>query len=290
MAFYLFAVSYALMVFWITTMLAVMYSLLGQLSGQVLAVRLVDTLVGAAIGIAVSVLVLPARTSDKIKDGAADYLGSFRDYVRDCVDRLAGDAPPVRPLDAVRELDGKLQDVNQTAETLKRGATMFGRSSVELDRLTTSLMALDHYAWHLALLPSLEGEPEPVRDLLREIAGRIADNLDVLREMLSDGPGDRMPRSLDDLMERLESTAGAELARIVSAEESPVAHPSVLANPDHATLVRALFYLRRVNRTVLDLAESYPGGNIPYLNCSKRPPLPRRKTIRLSRSFGYSGS
>lgn len=253
MAFYLFPVSYALMVFWITPMLALMYSLLGRFSGQILEIRFVDTLVGVTIGVAVSVLVLPARTSDKIRDCAADFLDSFEYYVRGCVDRLVGDAPAVRPLNAVRDLDGKLQEVNQTVETLKRGATIFGRSVAELDRLTTSLIALDHYARHLALLPRLEDEPEQVRDLLHEIAGRIAYNLDILCEMLSEGPGEREPDTLDDLLKRLESEIGAKLARTVSAEESLVERPSAL--------VRALFYLRRVNQTVLDLAESYSGGS-----------------------------
>ena len=118
MAFYLFSVSYALMAFWITMMLAVMYSLLGRLSGEILVLRFVDTVVGVVIGLLISAFVLPAKTSDKVKDCAVDFLKAFKEYVCDCAERLAGDAPATPPL---RDLDDKLQTVTQTADIIRRG-------------------------------------------------------------------------------------------------------------------------------------------------------------------------
>lgn len=266
MAFYLFPMSYALMVFWITAMLALLYGLLGRFSGHILEVRLVDTLVGAAIGLAVSVLVLPARTSDEIKDGAADFLDSFGDYVRGCVERLAGGTRSKRPLDEMRELDGKLRDINQSATTVKRESTMFGRSATELDHLMTALMAMNHYARRLAA-PSvsrvlLDGRQ---RSLLNEIGERIATNVDALCTAITNGKEPDV-RGAGGLFERLEEVFGE---RAASGEGDPTGssipderpgYPMITASePGQEDALRALYYLRRINRAVMDLSTKMGG-------------------------------
>jgi uncharacterized membrane protein YccC len=78
------------MTFWITIALALGYGLIGWLSGGLLALRFVATLVGAAIGVAVSALVFPAKTANKLKDEALEFLEAFKDYVCARVELLAG--------------------------------------------------------------------------------------------------------------------------------------------------------------------------------------------------------
>ena len=261
MAFYLFPVSYALMVFWITAMLALLYGLLGRFSGHILEVRLIDTLVGAAIGLAVSMLVLPARTTDEIKDGAAGFLDSFEDYVRGCIERLTGGTPSKRPLDAVRELDGKLQAIDQSATTVKRESTMFGRSARELDHLMTALMALDLYARRLAA-PSvsrelLDGDSRQ-SNLLKEIGERIAANLDALREAITEGKAPDV-NGVGDRFEQVESALGARSTESGVPDERP-AHSTVAASePDREDALRALYYLRCIDRAVMDLSTELGG-------------------------------
>src|SRR5262249_48463067 len=51
-AFYFMKVTYSLMTFWITTMLALLYGLLGQFSLNVLLLRIEETAIGAVIGVA----------------------------------------------------------------------------------------------------------------------------------------------------------------------------------------------------------------------------------------------
>lgn len=73
-AFYLVRVSYGLMSFWITTMLALLYGLLGEFSVALLVLRLQETAAGAAIGITVAYLVLPTSTRTVAAAQARDML------------------------------------------------------------------------------------------------------------------------------------------------------------------------------------------------------------------------
>ena len=66
-AFYFMKVTYSLMTFWISTMLALMYGLLGEFTYGLLLLRIEETAVGAVIGIAAAVLVLPINTRAKIR-------------------------------------------------------------------------------------------------------------------------------------------------------------------------------------------------------------------------------
>jgi uncharacterized membrane protein YccC len=96
LAFYLVPVSYAMMTFWVTVVLAVAYGLMGRLDSGILALRFFDTLVGSVIGLAVSALVLPTKTSDRIREGTAEFLDALEEYLRDRVDRLAGGEAGIR--------------------------------------------------------------------------------------------------------------------------------------------------------------------------------------------------
>lgn len=66
-AFYFMTVTYSLMTFWITTMLALLYGLLGQFSFGVLMLRIEETALGAVIGATVAVVVLPTNTRTAIR-------------------------------------------------------------------------------------------------------------------------------------------------------------------------------------------------------------------------------
>ena len=72
-AFYFMKVTYSLMTFWISTMLALMYGLLGEFTYRLLVLRIEETAVGAVIGIAAAMLVLPINTRAKIRDDARTF-------------------------------------------------------------------------------------------------------------------------------------------------------------------------------------------------------------------------
>ncbi len=67
-AFYFMTVTYSLMTFWITTMLALLYGLLGEFSFGVLMLRIEETAIGAVIGVTVAILVLPTNTRTAIRN------------------------------------------------------------------------------------------------------------------------------------------------------------------------------------------------------------------------------
>lgn len=71
LAFYLVRVSYGLMIFWMTILVALLYGLFGFFSPHLLVLRLEETVVGAAAGILVSVLLLPTSTRLRTRETAA---------------------------------------------------------------------------------------------------------------------------------------------------------------------------------------------------------------------------
>ena len=89
-AFYLQALSYTAMTFFITLMLGQLYTLLHTFSDQLLVVRLEETAVGALVGLTVALVVLPASTRATLRVARRAFLGSLADLLDACADHLAG--------------------------------------------------------------------------------------------------------------------------------------------------------------------------------------------------------
>ena len=90
MMFYWVQANYSLMVFFLTTMLALLYGLLGQFSIGLLLTRLEETAIGAAIDILVALLVLPTHTGETVRESMQAYLASLDDLVNSSIERLTG--------------------------------------------------------------------------------------------------------------------------------------------------------------------------------------------------------
>ncbi len=93
-AFYLLALSYAWMIVFVTTALALLYDTLGNYSSALLLVRLEETLIGASIGAVVASVVLPAPARFSVKRRAADLLRESSGAVEALT---APDAPTLPP-------------------------------------------------------------------------------------------------------------------------------------------------------------------------------------------------
>lgn len=115
MAFYFSQIAYSLMIFWITTMLALLYGLMGQFSVGLLGLRLEETLVGAAIGAAVAFFVFPVRTQDVVRKNIAHSLGDLHDIMQTVTD---GKADRAKLSTEVRDLDKTLQGLRKSARPL----------------------------------------------------------------------------------------------------------------------------------------------------------------------------
>ena len=88
MTFYWVQANYSLMVFFLTTMLTLLYGLLGQFSIGLLLIRLEETAIGAAIDILVALLVLPTHTGETVRESMQAYLASLDDLVNSSIERL----------------------------------------------------------------------------------------------------------------------------------------------------------------------------------------------------------
>lgn len=205
-AFYLMTVSYSLMIFWITTMLALLYGLLGQFSVDVLVLRIEETAIGTAIGVGVAVLVLPARTGTAIRAAACEFLAELSTSVTTSADALGG-GPTTAPSEQARVLHRSLQNFRTTAKPVTVGiAGIAGRTSIR--RGLRLLKACDHYARTLAR--ASEGPDPGSAPLARAIAAAAEAtraNIDALAEVL-DQQGDPAVRSSADLIDAAEDAAG----------------------------------------------------------------------------------
>ena len=113
-AFYAFQTAYATMTFFITLMLALVYSLLGQFEPGLLVLRLEETVAGAAIGIAANYLVLPIRQSNAYADALEDFLKALAEVISHA-DRARPDS------DAIAALQEAKQALRQSLGGVKRG-------------------------------------------------------------------------------------------------------------------------------------------------------------------------
>lgn len=260
-AFYLMRVSSGLMIFFITTMLALLYGLLGQFSVGLLVVRLEETAAGAAIGVLVSYLVLPASTRRATGTAVEHFLrdldellGQVAVVLTDESGRAAGaaDAGPVRESFATlsvaaKPLTGgwagltnrsdyrhKLRVLNACvhhARALARLSTAAAGSCAARDRRSVTECAVRSVRDRVGALADAIGEPASART-----APSADPTLDDLRRTAGDTPEPgrsrlvavtRHLRAIDQAVDELTSTSGGhrgvrtESAARATAESRP---------------------------------------------------------------------
>jgi uncharacterized membrane protein YccC len=117
---YLFRISYAYTIFFVTIALALLYSVLHEFSGGLLVVRLEETVIGAGIGLAVALALVPLSTRAAARSVRNNLLRGLADLLSAAAGRLSGTgAGP--DLDALsRALDDRLRQLNLVARPLTR--------------------------------------------------------------------------------------------------------------------------------------------------------------------------
>ncbi|TCM58921.1 putative membrane protein YccC [Rhizobium sp. PP-F2F-G48] len=86
LAFYLLAVSYAAMTFFVSIVLALVYSLIGSLTLDVLVLRLEETMIGSFAGLVVAFLVFPARTEALAGEALGRWCAALRRLLTDAAE------------------------------------------------------------------------------------------------------------------------------------------------------------------------------------------------------------
>jgi uncharacterized membrane protein YccC len=203
-AMYLVRVSQALMAFWITAVLALLYGLIGQFSTQTLLLRVEETAMGATLGILAGYLILPKRTRDVFGEALDEMVDAADEVLAAATQRLLGRPTLVSPLVMARDMDVALGTLRIRAKPLdnplpgRRGRTSYHRA-------LRVLTAVDHYSRSLARSSVWISDPtwEPT---LVPAVDQIRGNVDVLRRRVQHrDPGE--VESAEELIDAAEEHA-----------------------------------------------------------------------------------
>lgn len=248
LALYLVRISQAMMAFWITAVLALLYGVIGQFSVTTLVLRLEETVAGGVLGIVAAFVVLPTRSRTAFGEALDDALTSTADGVGAVVDRVLG-RPGEDPLEVARRLDTELGTVRTRARPLEHPVAR--RPLRRGVRHTVRVVAgMDHYVRNLAVTVRTVSHPAWA-STLDPAARRVRDNLDGLRRILMRGYGPR-PGPDDDREITIESAE-----ELIDAAEAAASQG---ASADRTALLAVARMLRRIDQLAGGLARELTGG------------------------------
>lgn len=212
LGFYLMPVAYGFMIFFVTTMLALLYGLLGSFSIGLLVLRLEETAAGAAIGVAVAYLVLPASTRTAARAGARDFLGELDTLLQRVTTEVTGPGGGGAAPAESRAMRTAFDGFRNTARPLTHGlAGLPNRAGTR--HAVGVLGACEHHARSLARVAGRHqglASGDGLRPLV--VAGAEAVRADVcaLQGALADGAprGTAVVRPADGVLDRVDRAAG----------------------------------------------------------------------------------
>ncbi|WP_216216950.1 FUSC family protein [Amycolatopsis aidingensis] len=178
-------VSQALMAFFITSMLGLLYSLLGTFSFGVLWLRLAETAVGAVAGVLAAMVLVPVRTRTVLLQDVAEVLDELNGFLRSATTLLAG-TENMNVIERSRALDRAVARVRATIEPLTHRVNLSSRRDYGWYVLTT-LETIAFRARHVAARAQpglLAGDTT-----LPALTGRIEGNVEALLAAIRDGDG-----------------------------------------------------------------------------------------------------
>ncbi|ORW17958.1 FUSC family protein [Mycobacterium palustre] len=241
-AFYFMTVTYSLMTFWITTMLALLYGLLGQFSFGVLMLRMEETAIGAVIGVAVAILVLPTHTRATIRNDTRTFLTTLSELIEVSTATMFGGDETGSPTERARELDRALQQFRISAKPLLAGvAGLAGRRSIR--RGLRIFSACDRYGRSLARSSEQYQDPvgsEELAAAFMAAAEQTRRNIAALLTIIDGATGVTITSAADEL-----DTAEC-LARHRDGDGEP--------RPDTRRFLTAVHALRQIERAVVTAA------------------------------------
>ena len=241
LALYLVRLSQALMAFWITAVLALLYGLIGQFSVETLLLRIAETGVGAAAGMLAGYLVLPVRTREAFGE-AVDAMVDAADAVLVAATAHLLGRPGAGTVDLARDMDDALATLRARARPLTGPLPWRrGRTGSSYHRAVRVLGAVDHYTRRLVRVADGVRDPEWAPTLDPAVA-RVRANLDGLRTLLHTEGRDGLVCSAEDLVD--------------AAEAAVARHRDPRRRAELLTVSRLL---RRTDQTVVGLARSLGG-------------------------------
>lgn len=252
-AFYFMTVTYSLMTFWITTMLALLYGLLGQFSFGVLMLRIEETAIGAVIGATVAVVVLPTNTRTAIRSDTRAFLTSLSALIEISTATVFGAQDSASPSEQARQLDRDLQQFRVTAKPLLAGvAGLAGRRSIR--RALRIFTACDRYGRSLARSAEQYrdpvGSPSVASELAHAFSAAAAQtrrNIDALQEAIEGGHAPTLVSATDEL----------DAAETVARQQDGNGRGNT--SPETRRFLTAVHALRQIERAVITAATNLGG-------------------------------
>jgi uncharacterized membrane protein YccC len=182
LAFYFAGYSYAVMTFFITTMLGLLYGMMGTFNVGVLETRLAETAVGATAGVVAAALILPNRTHSLVRSRFQEFLLALRDVLRETSIDISSRAAVPRLRESVRDLDDRLQQLLNSAQPLTSYRLRPQRSPV--DRSVTVASGCAYYIRNLtvALPRAIEMVDDDTRNRLADLLAALADSAESLTD------------------------------------------------------------------------------------------------------------
>jgi uncharacterized membrane protein YgaE (UPF0421/DUF939 family) len=252
-AFYFMTITYSLMTFWITTMLALLYGLLGQFSFGVLMLRIEETAIGAVIGATVAVVVLPTNTRTAIRIDTRAFLTSLSALIEVSAATMFGEAGSASPSEQARAVGRDLQQFRVTAKPLLAGvAGLAGRRSIR--RALRIFTACDRYGRSLARSAEQYRDPVGSPSLASELAhafSAAADqtrrNIEALQEAIEGGHAPTLVSAADEL----------DAAETVARQQDGDGRDAM--SPDTRRFLTAVHALRQIERAIITAATNLGG-------------------------------
>ncbi len=241
-AFYLLEVSYTLMSMFITMLVAFMYDLLlGGISISLIGARVLDTIAGAAIAFGVSTFVFPKKTKDKVADSFNEFLTELKPFVTEYIRGFREDVNVKELSGSAFALDQKLQTIKTEAQSLTQKPGSPRHSDV--NRWITIFAAINYYARHLVASSYRKGFDYP--DELVEVFKRIEEKLDL---------------NIETLMEVIKGNGDGALVYSLEKEREQIERLAPTRKQSQRDLIHHLYYVWRINKTILELAVELGAG------------------------------
>ncbi|CAB4934549.1 unannotated protein [freshwater metagenome] len=158
-AFYLVTVAYALLSFFVTILLAMLYGLLGTFSIEVLELRIIETAVGGAVGIATAYFIFSTATRKTLVDKVDTYLDQLDALIDTSVESVITPGNATDLVASTRTLDNALKEVVTAGKPLVLGPTTRSRRGAK--RLLRVLTVSGRSAHALARAGVLASRAEP---------------------------------------------------------------------------------------------------------------------------------
>ena len=211
-AFYLVTVAYALLTFFVTVLLAMLYGLLGDFSVQVLELRIAETAAGGLVGIASAYFIFSTGTRTTFVEKVDDYLDRMVDLIDAGIDSVCAPGGETDLVAETRRLDNALQSVITAGKPLQMGPAVRSRRGAQrllrgLQVGNRSAHALARAGVNAARADPDTAPPDATAVALRAAADQVCDTVKTVKRIVEGDNVDPPERATDTLILDVMGTA-----------------------------------------------------------------------------------